>query len=59
MNTPDPYAELISTTPESERATRSNVRCGNPDCGKLLAELVTSPWRIKCVRCKSTNQSRV
>lgn len=54
----DPYGELISTVPEGQRLTRTNVRCANPDCGKLLAELITAPWRIKCVRCKSSNESR-
>lgn len=24
-------------------------------CGKLLAMLVTRPWRIRCVRCKVEN----
>lgn len=27
-----------------------NPRC---HCGKLLAERVTWPWRIRCVRCKT------
>lgn len=57
MSNFDAYAELITTTPESERLTRTNVRCANPVCGKLLAELVTAPWRIRCVRCKSLNRS--
>ena len=25
-------------------------------CNKLLAELVTAPWRITCTRCKAGNQ---
>jgi hypothetical protein len=25
-------------------------------CNKLLAELVTRPWTIKCVRCKTINK---
>jgi phage FluMu protein Com len=24
-------------------------------CGKKLAERLTRPWTIKCVRCKATN----
>lgn len=51
---PDPYAELRNR-PERDRATRTKVRCAG--CGKLLAELVTAPWIIKCSRCKSDNRS--
>lgn len=58
MNGLDPYAELISRTREADRLTRTNVRCANPECGKLLAELITAPWRIRCVRCKSANESQ-
>lgn len=25
-------------------------------CGKLLAEELTWPWRIRCPRCKAVNQ---
>ena len=25
------------------------------DCGKLLAEIVARPWRIKCPRCNHVN----
>lgn len=52
----DPYGEL-SLVPEAKRLTRERVRCGNPECGKLLAELITAPWKIKCYRCKSENSS--
>jgi phage FluMu protein Com len=54
MTSLDPYAELVSV-PEQSRKTRSKVRCAN--CSKLLAELVTSPWLIRCPRCKADNQS--
>ena len=50
----DPYAEL-RRRPERERHTRVKVRCAG--CGKLLAELVTAPWLIRCPRCKSDNRS--
>ncbi len=32
-------------------------RCWN--CNKLLAELVTRPWRIVCRACKKVNQRGV
>tara|TARA_R110001599_G_C11766669_1_gene610867 strand:+ start:118 stop:342 length:225 start_codon:yes stop_codon:yes gene_type:complete len=48
------YGEAFKTA-ESDRETRLKVRCGN--CGKLLAELVTAPWRIACPRCKIANES--
>ena len=51
---PDPYAEIRSK-PESQRRTRHKVRCAN--CSRLLAEIVTAPWLIKCSRCKADNQS--
>lgn len=50
----DAYAEL-KRVPEEKRGSRLNVRCGS--CGKLLAELLTSPWRIRCSRCKADNKS--
>ena len=27
-------------------------------CNKLLAEMVTRPWTIKCMRCKVENNSQ-
>jgi phage FluMu protein Com len=54
MIPPDPYAELRHR-PESARITRLSVRCAG--CGKLLAEMVTAPWAIRCPRCKSENRS--
>jgi phage FluMu protein Com len=50
----DPYGELRQR-PESQRKTRTNVRCAN--CGKLLAEMLTAPWSIRCSRCKADNHS--
>lgn len=50
----DPYAELKRYR-EADRATRMRVRCAN--CSKLLAELVTAPWLIRCTRCKEINRS--
>jgi exosome complex RNA-binding protein Csl4 len=34
-------------------ASDEKPRCWR--CGKLLAEEVTRPWTITCVRCKATN----
>jgi phage FluMu protein Com len=34
--------------------SKERPRCWR--CNKLLAELVTSPWRITCPRCKAANQ---
>ena len=48
----DWYGERVA---EADRPTRLKVRCAN--CGKLLAELVTAPWRIRCGRCKAQNVS--
>lgn len=31
---------------------------GRP-CRKLLAEFVTRPWRIKCIRCGTTNVQNI
>ena len=45
-NPVDPYAE----TPPNGSRTLSNVRCEG--CSRLLAELVTTPYRLFCVKCK-------
>jgi len=37
--------------------TDLEVRCHR--CNRLLAEMVSRPWRIKCSRCKATNQAGV
>lgn len=50
----DPYAELAKI-PEAQRKTRRGVRCAN--CSRLLAELLTEPWFIRCPRCKADNAS--
>lgn len=50
----DAYGEL-RRVPELKRLTRYRVRCGS--CSKLLAELVTAPWQIRCPRCKAENRS--
>ncbi len=59
----DVYGEFPNTTCR----TFEMVRCANPTCagpaaergGKpaLIAELVSSPWRIQCPRCKHINAS--
>lgn len=33
--------------------TDENVKCWR--CERLLAEVVSRPWRIKCGRCKAVN----
>ena len=50
----DPYAE-VRFVAEEIRPTRIKVRCGR--CARLLAEMATAPWRIKCSRCKAVNES--
>lgn len=47
-----------------ERVTDRAVRCMHvkPDgssCNKLLALIVTRPWRIQCPRCKAINQAGI
>lgn len=63
MGVLDPYGE--KSRPVGR--TFEMVRCVNPKCagaaaargGKsaLIAELVSSPWRLKCWRCGHTNAS--
>jgi phage FluMu protein Com len=43
--------ESIQAAPVVDR----EPRCWR--CGKKLAELLTRPWRIRCVRCKEVNGS--
>jgi len=50
----DAYGE-IEAVPEHLRATRVDVRCGN--CGKMMAYMLTAPWRMACSRCKEVNES--
>lgn len=45
----DPYGELQPPPLSGE------LRCGK--CGKLLAELVTAPFRVVCARCRYVNNS--
>lgn len=47
MGAPSPYGP----TDTASRTVR-NLRC---TCGKLLAEMVTAPYRIVCYRCKVVN----
>lgn len=35
--------------------TDTDIRCHR--CNKLLIEMATRPWKIKCPRCKATNQA--
>lgn len=44
-----PYGPVAEQTSK----TVQNLRCCG--CGKLLAELVTAPYRIACPRCKAVN----
>jgi len=46
---PDPYGEDAAPVEPEE------LRC--EQCGKLLAEVVTPPYRIRCARCRFTNES--
>lgn len=57
MSLPDPEPSLYGKQPsedEGERIGDIQPRCD--ECGKLLAELVTRPWLIRCVRCKAENK---
>jgi len=49
------YVEGFDQIPERHRSTRLRVRCAY--CGRLIAEMVTAPWKIRCTRCKSINVS--
>lgn len=42
----NPYGSAGASTVKSPRCWR---------CKRLLAEMVTSPWRIRCNRCKAVN----
>ena len=42
----DPYGRGV--------VSESDVRCWR--CDKLLAELVSRPWRIRCRSCKAVNK---
>ena len=46
--------DLYAEKPSNGTQTLSNVRCDT--CGKLLAELVTTPFRIHCMACKNYTQ---
>ncbi len=55
----DPLADVYAEeklTPERKRRTRTRVRCAK--CAKLLAEVITTPWKIQCYRCKAVNIGR-
>jgi len=39
----------------SKPATDLEPRCSG--CGRMLARLVTRPWRIDCPRCKVSNSA--
>ena len=39
---------------QTAHVTMGEPRCWR--CNRKLAELVTSPWMIRCSRCKATNQ---
>jgi len=47
----DAYAE--SGRASVVRQTLFHVRCSG--CDKLLAEMVSTPYRLRCPRCKSMN----
>jgi phage FluMu protein Com len=40
--------------PNPPPPTVQELRCWR--CNRKLAEIVSSPWRIKCPRCKASNQ---
>jgi len=49
VRSPDPYGDDV------EAKWPAELRCS--DCGKLLAELITPPFRIMCPRCRKVNLS--
>lgn len=53
---PDPYGRAVVT----DRAVRcSHTRENGEPCNRLLALIVSRPWRIQCPRCKSINQAGI
>ena len=50
----DPYGEQ---SPPLVRETLFRVRCVG--CEKLLAEMVSTPYRLRCPRCKRLNHAGV
>jgi bacterioferritin-associated ferredoxin len=49
------YVEGVDRIRERDRPTRVRVRCGS--CARLLGEVLTAPWQIRCPRCKEMNVS--
>jgi hypothetical protein len=47
-----PNLTVVPDDGEAEAAIHGEVRC---DCGKLLAEEATAPYRFTCPRCKTVN----
>lgn len=43
----------VEQKPKNSKHVDFLVRCWS--CGKLLAEKVSRPWRIKCGKCKTVN----
>jgi hypothetical protein len=57
---PDPYgrggaasSSRPSLSPQVQAVQETGVRCWR--CERLLAEMVTRPWAIRCGRCKARN----
>lgn len=42
----------LPAAPQTTHATVENLRC---ECGKLLAELITTPFRLTCRHCRKVN----
>lgn len=52
----DPYGRGVIT----DRAVRCTfTRADGNACNKLLALIVSRPWRIQCARCKAINQAGI